>query len=95
MEFMEFYGINKLDFLELKRFFEMYIGAWSNNDFFWNVTTRVFNVKCTSFHKLSQMKALTSGYKGDQSKSIKLFLYVDFYLSLFGVQKVSYFFTSK
>jgi hypothetical protein len=68
LEFMEFYGINKMDFLELKRFFEMYIGAWADEDFFWNVTTRVFNVKCTSFRKLSKMRSITQGYNPDMSK---------------------------
>lgn len=59
LEFFEFYGINKLDFLEMKRFFEMYIGAWVSKDFFWNVTTKVFSVKCTSFRKLDDMMGVT------------------------------------
>lgn len=64
LEFFEFYGINKLDFLEMKRFFEMYIGAWANNDFFWSVASRVFRVKCTSFRKLSELKGVTRSNPG-------------------------------
>lgn len=75
LEFFEFYGINKMDFLEMKRFFEMYIGAWANNDFFWSVASRVFRVKCTSFRKLSELKGVTRSNPGisqgspDQSRS--------------------------
>ena len=64
LEFLEFYGINKLDFLEMKRFFEMYIGAWADKDFFWSVTTKVFKVKCTSFRKLDQLKPITNSKFG-------------------------------
>lgn len=70
LEFFEFYGINKLDFLEMKRFFEMYIGAWSDNDFFWNVTSKVFNVKCTSFNTLSKFPGVSEGAGPEISKGI-------------------------
>lgn len=64
LEFFEFYGINKMDFLEMKRFFEMYIGAWANKDFFWGVASKVFRVKCTSFRKLSELGPVTQSIHG-------------------------------
>lgn len=70
LEFFEFYGINKLDFLEMKRFFEMYIGAWADKDFFWQVTTKVFNVKCTSFRKLEDLVGVTQNRNNNISRGI-------------------------
>jgi len=79
LEFFEFYGINKLDFLEMKRFFEMYIGAWSNDDFFWNVSTKVFHVKCTSFRKLKDLVGVSEVRHNDISKG-KFFITLQYQL---------------
>jgi hypothetical protein len=72
LEFFEFYGINKLDFLEMKRFFEMYIGAWSSKDFFWGVASKVFHVKCTSFRKLNDLQGVSDVRRFDGSKGMTI-----------------------
>lgn len=57
LAFFEFYKINKMDFLEMRRFFGMYLGNWTDNNHFWIVAHRVFQVKCTSFKVLNQLEA--------------------------------------
>lgn len=54
--FFEFYQINKMNYFELKRFFEFYIPEWMDDEFLWNVVHRVFQVKCVSFKSLQTYK---------------------------------------
>lgn len=67
--FFEFYQINKMDFFELKRFFEFYIPEWMDDEFLWTVVQRVFQVRCTSFKTLQQYQFLNRDESSHYLKS--------------------------
>lgn len=56
LAYFDFYSLNKMDAFQLKRFFEFYLGAWSNNDRFWMVLQRVWDIKCVSYQKLQEAR---------------------------------------